>query len=129
MLPNDVQRLLQYLRQNPLLSPKFCDNCGNQHVSNDLQFMSFQNSQLVFQLSCQHCGLVQMLRLAPGGPLSIQRLEANNSDVQGGELQKFAGKPSVDQEEALEVYEDMLDVQNVDDFLALIEQPRRAAAD
>lgn len=122
-MPNlDLNRLLQYLRNNPLIAPKHCDNCGREHNTNDLRLESAQNGLLTMRLQCKHCGLMQVLRLNSGGGLSIQRFETNNSDISGAEFDKFAGKPVVNREEALDVYEGMLDVENVEDFLELVEQ-------
>jgi len=128
MMPNlDLNKLLQILRNNPLIAPKHCENCGFEHTSNDLRLESAQNGMLTMRLQCNHCGLVQMLKLNSGGGLSIQRFETNNSDITGAEFSKFAGKPAVHIEEALDVYEAMLDVENIEDFLQLV-RPKRLSA-
>lgn len=121
-MPNqDLNRLLQYLRNNPLVYPKHCDNCGHEHKQNDLNLESANNGQIMLRLHCEACGLVQLIRLNPGGGLSIQRFEINNSDITGAEFKKFAGKPTVNHEEVLDVYADMLNVADVNDFLQLVE--------
>ena len=117
----DLNRLLQYLRNNPLIYQKHCDNCGHEHKQNDLSLESVNNGQIMARLHCETCGLVQVIRLSPGGSMTIQRFEINNSDITGAEFKKFAGKPSVDHEEALDVYADMLQVDDVNDFLQLVE--------
>jgi hypothetical protein len=60
--------------------------------------------------------------MQPGVPgVAIQKV-VNNTDVRGGqELAKFAGKPQIGKEEALEVYMEMENVNTLDDFLKLID--------
>lgn len=116
----DAKSILEQIKKHPLLTPKHCDNCGHPHQDEDISLVNASQAGVVFQSSCSACGLVQIFKMSPGGPLSIQRFETNNSDVSGPELQKFAGKPTVAKEEALDVYEDMQDVENIDDFLELL---------
>lgn len=119
-MPNEINRILQQLKHHPLLSPKYCDSCGSEHKEADLSLVSSQGGNFVFQLACQSCGLMQILKLNPGGPMAIQRFESNNSDIHGKEFQKFAGKPSLAKEEVLDVYQDMKQVENLEDFLQMV---------
>lgn len=117
----ELDHILKQLKKHPLIAPKHCDNCGSAHVSEDFSLVSSDRRNVIFQSSCKQCSLVQVLRLSPGGPMSIQRFESNNSDVTGKEFQKFAGKPAVVKEEALEVYQQMRQVNGLSDFLGLLE--------
>lgn len=116
----DLGKFLQYLRSNPIIAPKHCEHCGREHNQNDLKLESAQAGNITLRLHCSHCGLTQVLKLNQAGGLTIQRFENNNSDVSGQEFHKFAGKPSVRREEALDVYEGMLDVEHVEDFIELV---------
>lgn len=118
----NLDKLINYLKMHPMLSPKYCSNCGHNHGSNDLSVVSMKQGEIIFQLSCQSCGLVQVIRLSPNGPMTIQRFESNNSDIVGPEFAKFAGKPSVNKDEALDVYSSLKEVKSLEDFLQLVEQ-------
>jgi uncharacterized Zn finger protein len=118
----DLEKLIDYLKLNPMLSPKHCSNCGHAHSKDDLHVMGMQKGELTFQLACTNCGLVQVVRMTPGGPMTIQRLESNNSDISAKEFAKFAGKPTVAKEEALQVYADMQNVNNLEDLLTLMNE-------
>lgn len=117
----DLDKLINYLKMHPMLTPKHCSNCGHSHSNEDLSMVTMKQGEIVFQLSCTSCGLVQVIRLSPNGPMTVQRFESNNSDIEGPEFAKFAGKPSVNKDEALEVYSKLKDVQSIDDFLQLVE--------
>ncbi len=118
----NLDKLINYLKMHPMLSPKFCSNCGHAHGNHDLSVVNMKQGEIIFQLSCSSCGLVQVIRLSPNGPMTIQRFESNNSDIVGPEFAKFAGKPSVHKDEALEVYSSLQGVRSLNDFLQLVEK-------
>lgn len=118
-MPINAQIFMQQLRS---FVPKHCENCGERHSEIDFSFVGQKESSYVFQISCTRCGSVQIIRMQPGVPgVAIQKV-VNNTDVRGGqELAKFAGKPQIGKEEALEVYMEMENVNTLDDFLKLID--------
>jgi hypothetical protein len=118
-MPINPQTIMQQLRS---FVPRHCENCGHIHNETDFSFVGQKDSNFVFQISCKRCGSLQLLRLQPGVPgVSLQKL-MNNTDVRGSEFSKFAGKPEVAKEEALEVYIDMQQVETIDDFLQLLQK-------
>jgi hypothetical protein len=119
-MPNQLKTLLEQLKQLPIVSPKYCDNCGHQHQEIDYNFVGYQEGMFIFQVGCRNCGVSYMLRISPSGAgLAAQRLELLNVDIQPQELSKFAGKPKVNKEEAVEVFLDMENVTTLEDFLSL----------
>jgi hypothetical protein len=121
MNPN-LQQVLQQLKQLPIMSPKYCDNCGNHHEEPDFQVIGYQEGVVLFQISCRYCGVVYLLRVNPAAAgIAIQRLETLNSDISATEFHKFAGKPQVRKDEALDIYSDMKEVKTIDEFLELFE--------
>jgi len=119
MPTNNPEALMQQLRS---FIPKYCDNCGHKHSPSDFSYVGQRDGIFAFQISCKRCGALQLIRLQPGMPgISLQKI-MNNTDVRGAEFSKFAGKPQVDKEEALDVYLDMQEVNTLDDFLNLLDQ-------
>ena len=119
MNPN-LQQVLQQLKQLPIMSPKYCDNCGNHHDEQDFQVIGYQDGVILFQIGCRFCGVVYLLRVNPAASgIAVQRLETLNSDISTSEFHKFAGKPQVRKDEALEIYMDMKEVKTIDEFLKL----------
>lgn len=117
-MPINAQIFMQQLRS---FIPKHCDNCGERHAEADFSFVGQKEGAYVFQISCQRCGSVHLIRMQPGIPgIAMQKI-MNNTDVRGPEFAKFAGKPQIDQDEALDVYMDMEGVSTIDDFLKLLE--------
>jgi hypothetical protein len=122
MIPQ-AQDLFAQLKNNPMFSPKYCENCGLQHVEEDFAFLGHQDGSLLFQISCRSCGLTYILRLHPSiSGLAAQKLEANVDITSPAELKKFAGKSKVEKDEALQVYIDIRKVQTIKQFLDLFDQ-------
>lgn len=92
-------------------------------MKNDFSFVGQQDGIFAFQISCKQCGVIQLLRIQPGIPgISIQKI-INNTDVKGGvEFSKFAGKPQVQKEEALDVYMELEAIDTLEDFLASLDK-------
>lgn len=116
----DINHIVEQLKKLPIVSPKYCDNCGTQHSVEDTRFMGQQDANFVFQVACRNCNLSYLLRVSSSSNgMAAQRLDLPNMDLNPDELRKFAGKPKVDKEEALQVYTDMKSVKTLDDFLKL----------
>jgi hypothetical protein len=116
-MPMNPQTIMHQLRS---FTPRHCENCGLKHLENDFSYVGQRDGSYLFQISCNRCGSLQLLRMQPGVPgVSLQKM-LNNTDVKGSEFAKFAGKPVIGKEEALEVYIDMEGVETLDDFLQLL---------
>lgn len=117
-MPIELKEIYEQLRKLPIISPKYCDSCGAQHSEQDYRFVTFHDGAFIFQINCQVCSVGYMLRVSPAASgMAAQRLDSLNVDLSLDELKKFAGKPRVKREEALEVYTEMRKVKTIDDYI------------
>lgn len=88
------------------VAPKHCDNCGSKYSENNFKVVKTSPSNTVFHLKCVICGNAYMLNIINpvNGMIGAQRTPINIDLELGDEIQKFAGKPSVDKDEAIDVY-------------------------
>lgn len=113
--------LKQVIQQLRSLAPRFCDVCGTQHNDQDFSFVGNRDGMLTFQISCGQCGSTDVLQMSPGSTgVSMKRYSAMNTDVKGAEFSKFAGKPQIEKEEALDIYTDLKAVETLEQFLKLV---------
>lgn len=113
--------LKQVIQQLRSLAPRYCDVCGTQHLDSDFSFVGNRDGMLTFQISCGHCGSTDVLQMNPGSNgLSMKRYSAMNTDVKGAEFAKFAGKPQIEKEEALDIYTNLKSVETLEEFMKLV---------
>lgn len=88
------------------VAPKHCDNCGSRYNETNFKIVKSSPSNTVFHLKCTICGNAYMLNVINpvNGMIGAQRTPINIDLEMGEEIQKFAGKPSVDKNEAIDVY-------------------------
>lgn len=88
------------------VAPKHCDNCGTRYSENNFRVVKSSPSNTVFHLKCTFCGNAYMLNvLNPvNGMIGAQRSPINIDLEMGEEIQKFAGRNSVNKDEAIDVY-------------------------
>lgn len=88
------------------VAPKHCDNCGSKYDENNFRVVKTSPSNTVFHLKCVICGNAYMLNvISPvNGMIGAQRTPINIDLELGDEIQKFAGKPSVNKDEAIDIY-------------------------
>lgn len=88
------------------VAPKHCDNCGSKYHEMNFRVVKSSPSNTVFHLKCNICGNAYMLNVMNpvNGMIGAQRTPINIDLEMGEEIQKFAGKPSVDKDEAIDVY-------------------------
>ncbi len=88
------------------VAPKHCDNCGSKYSENNFKVVKTSPSNTVFHLKCVICGNAYMLNVINpvNGMIGAQRTPINIDLELGDEIQKFAGRPSVDKDEAIDVY-------------------------
>lgn len=94
------------LRNLLAVAPKHCDNCGSKYNETNFKIVKSSPSNTVFHLKCSICGNAYMLNVINpvNGMIGAQRTPINIDLELGEEIQKFAGKPSVDKNEAIDVY-------------------------
>lgn len=101
--PQDYQNLIKNLLA---VAPKHCDNCGNRYIEDDFRIIKNSKMLTVFHLKCSKCNNAYMLNVmsAVNGMVGAQRLPVNTDLDKGEELQKFAGKPAVNKDEAIDIF-------------------------
>ena len=94
------------LRNLLAVAPKHCDNCGSKYSETNFKIVKSSPSNTVFHLKCSICGNAYMFNVINpvNGMIGAQRTPINIDLEMGEEIQKFAGKPSVDKNEAIDVY-------------------------
>ncbi|MCA9380373.1 hypothetical protein KC675_04305 [Candidatus Dojkabacteria bacterium] len=94
------------LRNLLAVAPKHCDNCGSKYTETNFKIVKSSPSNTVFHLKCSICGNAYMLNVINpvNGMIGAQRTPINIDLEMGEEIQKFAGKPSVDKNEAIDVF-------------------------
>lgn len=88
------------------VAPKHCDNCGAKYSETDFKVIKNGPASTVLHLKCTTCDNAYMLNvLSPmNGMVGAQRTPVNIDLEQGDEIQKFAGKETVDRNEAIDIH-------------------------
>ncbi len=116
----NISQLIEHLRKLPMVSPKYCDNCGAMHADDDVRYMGQHQNSFAFQVTCKQCGVSYLMRVgASMSGVAAQKLELSSSDVGAEELKKFVGRSKVQKDEVLQVYSDLRRVRTLEDFLKL----------
>lgn len=94
------------LRNLLAVAPKHCDNCGSKYTETNFKVVKSSSSNTVFHLKCSFCGNAYMLNVINpvNGMIGAQRTPINIDLEMGEEIEKFAGKLSVDKNEAIDIY-------------------------
>ena len=88
------------------VAPKHCDNCGARYTENNFKVVKSTATNTIFHLTCSVCKNSYMLNvLNPvNGMIGAQRTPINIDLDLNNELEKFAGKPGVEKDEAIDIY-------------------------
>ena len=94
------------LRNLLAVAPKHCDNCGSRYSETNFRIVKSSPSNTVFHLKCSICGNAYMLNVINpvNGMIGAERTPINIDLELGDEIQKFAGKASVNKDEAIDVF-------------------------
>lgn len=111
---NEQQKFIKSLLT---VAPKHCDNCGNRYSENDFRIVKTTNSSIVLHLRCSNCNNTYMLNVMNpiNGIVGAQRVPLN-LDLLDQEIQKFAGKEAVSNNDALDIYDTLKKVSTADDL-------------
>ncbi|MBW7953556.1 MAG: hypothetical protein QY330_04780 [Candidatus Dojkabacteria bacterium] len=91
------------------VAPKHCDNCGSKYAEDDFRIVRSSAVNTVLHLKCHVCGNAYMLNVMNplNGMVGSQRTPIN-IDLRGSEeIQLFAGKDPVTQNEAIDTYNEI----------------------
>lgn len=100
------------------VAPKHCENCGHKYKTEDFKIMRKSPVNTLLHLKCSNCGNTYMLNVVSpqNGMMGASRMPINLDLSSSQEFSKFAGGSSVEQDEALDIYE-LLDPDSFDDFI------------
>lgn len=122
MEPNtfDPNKMLEYLKKNSNIIPKFCDNCGHQFHDEDINLVGTRNNTLMCRTHCENCGSMHMLNVsAPVGGVGMASRAPINVDIStNDEFNKFAGKAAVSSDDTIDSFKSLADINTINDFLA-----------
>lgn len=93
------------LREARSVAPKYCEKCGERYSDENFHLVQKNDKQSVFHLKCSRCNNTYILNVVSPSPnvMASQR-SSLNIDLRGPEeVEKFAGKDAVDQDEALDI--------------------------
>jgi len=94
------------LRNVMAVAPKHCDNCGARYSESDFRVMKSTSTNVIMHLRCRNCNNVYMLNIMNpvNGMVGAQRIPLN-IDLQDEEISKYAGKPAITEDEALDLFD------------------------
>ncbi|KXK25705.1 MAG: hypothetical protein TR69_WS6001001508 [candidate division WS6 bacterium OLB20] len=91
------------------VAPKHCDNCGSKYSEEDFRIVRSSAVNTVLHLKCTVCNNAYMLNVMNpmNGMVGSQRTPIN-IDLRGTEeIEQFAGKDAVSQNEAIDTYNEI----------------------
>ncbi|MBN1915928.1 hypothetical protein JW796_02975 [Candidatus Dojkabacteria bacterium] len=93
-------------------APKYCDNCGHAFSEIDFKVLKRSNMNTLLHLRCSSCGSAYMLNvLSPAqGVTGSTRVPVNLDLSSGEEIKKFAGTESISENNAIDAYEALADL-------------------
>lgn len=115
----EATKLLEFLRRNSAVVPKFCDSCGSPYSENSLQVIGNKGGNVSCRLHCQSCGATHILNIAmPVNGVGVASRAPVNVDLSSGdEFNKFAGKPAVNNNDTISTYRTLTKVRGLEDFM------------
>ncbi len=106
----------QILQQMPAILPNYCDVCGSKHGKEDLELVTQENEKIVCRLACNTCGNVYMININSSiGGLAVRRAPFK-ADISAIEMKKFSNVDEINNEEILEVFIALKNIDNIKDF-------------
>lgn len=115
----EASKLIDFLKRNSAVVPKYCDSCGHEYAENSLQIIGNKGGNVSCRLHCYNCTATHILNVAmPMNGVGIASRAPVNVDLMSGdEFNKFAGKPAVDNNDAIETYRTLNKMRGLEDFM------------
>lgn len=118
-MPKNIN-INQILQQMPGLLPNYCDRCGVKHERNDLEVVSQDADKVVCKLSCSNCSSSYMIHInSPAEGIVSAKKAAYKMDASMEEIKKFSLTDDINQDEILDVFMALKDVNTLSDFNVL----------
>lgn len=119
---NSFNQIPQILGQLNNLVPAYCDKCGTKHVKADLEILEHTFDRVVCKLNCTACQNSYMIHVSmPTEGLISAKRAPTKTDISAMEYKKFSSSEKINQEEILDVFIALKDVQTVSDLEVLLE--------
>jgi len=107
----------------PGLLPNFCDRCGSRHEKSDLEVVSQDVDKVVCRLGCTNCGSSYMIHInSPAEGIVAAKKAAFKIDATPAEIKKFSLTDEINQEEILDVFIALKDVNTIKDLDGLFSE-------
>ena len=125
MQPNvaqDPKKVLEFLKRNSNIVPKFCDSCGAEFTRDGIQIIGNKSGVITCRTHCASCSSTHILNVTiPVNGVGIASRSPVNVDLSSAEeFDKFAGKAAVSSDDAIDTYKTLDSMQSVNDFLDAI---------
>jgi hypothetical protein len=120
----EATKIIEYLKRNSNIIPKFCDNCGIVHSDENLQVIGTKNGMVSCRIHCTNCGSTHILNVSmPVNGMGVASRAPINVDLASvDEFNKFAGKTAVSVNDAIESYKALNKIKSVKDFIKAINE-------
>jgi hypothetical protein len=118
----EATKIIEYLKRNSSVIPKFCDNCGTMHQEDNLQVIGTRNGTVSCRIHCHNCSASHILNVAmPVNGIGVASRAPINVDLTSAdEFNKFASKTAISDDEAISTYKTLTKMRGVSDFLKAI---------
>ena len=115
----EATRIIEYLKKNSSVIPKYCDNCGTIHLDENLQVLGTRNGTVSCRIHCSNCGASHILNVAmPVNGIGIASRAPINIDLAStDEFNKFADKNVISDDDTINTYKSLHKMRSVSDFL------------
>lgn len=84
---------------------KFCDKCGTAYNPSDVHIVSDSSMSAIIHFSCSNCKSRHIATFLK--PIGMSSRTPINTDLQVEEIEKFAGRKTVNTNDILSVYKEL----------------------
>lgn len=115
-------KIIEYLKRNTSIVPKYCDNCGAIYQDHSLQVLGSKQGTVSCRIHCESCSGTHLLTVAiPVNGVGVATRAPMNVDLTSREeFSKFASKGAVAGNEAIESYRLLSEMRDMQDFIRAI---------
>lgn len=123
-MQNNEKNKQNFIKNLLAVAPKHCDNCGAKYLESDFKVIKSSSVNTVLHLRCKSCNNAYMLNVLnpASGMVGAQRTPVNIDLENKEELMKFAGKETVNRDEAIDIHEKLSSAMTEDALKKLIAQ-------
>ncbi len=113
----------QLMQQIASLMPHYCDRCGFKHTRGDLEIVNQEMDKVVCKLECINCKNVYLFHVnSPSEGMLNTKRASIKTDISGEEIKKFSNTDTIENDEVLDVFIAVQDINDISDFNGLFEE-------